>query len=362
MPTEVHSRPEPETATVSAPEPETATVSASLFIEEPSCTTTANLSSPVVPLPTDDTEPIVTSRLPPMPAADYGYLISLKVKSTSTNPISLQSTCKDMGLSSAGRRQSILERICAHQGFRIPDQYATGAVAVTRTANVPVLPASNRNRSRGSAPLTAQEKLKALCEKQRRGRHGKDWARTQLPSIKPNSTIQPGPVNPAHRVGDMPTPLEVYRRCYTREMLELQCEESNAFITFLKAQRGRSRPMFVPEGKPWPPKWVKDLRGTSKVWTPERCEQMNVIFLMLGVIKANDRNMRSLFGSDVFESTPWLKKVTTRREMELFIRTLHFEDSLPQNARDQDKFDEHYRPRNVWKVGKLLELFRVSCT
>ena len=67
-----------------------------------------------------------------------------------------------------------------------------------------------------------------------------------------------------------------------------------------------------------------------------------------------------MFGSDEFYREQWLKDLTTRVQLEAFLRQLHWEDSTDPLGKKYE-YSTNYRPNGVPKVGLLLEHFRQRC-
>ena len=80
----------------------------------------------------------------------------------------------------------------------------------------------------------------------------------------------------------------------------------------------------------------------------------------LGLNHKGKDDLSSIFGSGGFYQEEWLKQITTRIQLESFLRQLHFEDSTDPFGRKYE-YSTNYLPNFVPKIGLPLEHFRRRC-
>ena len=192
-----------------------------------------------------------------------------------------------------------------------------------------------------------------------KGKHKCKWERKQFPakptpftdntfnatSLKQHLSSFPDAV---------PSPGNCYGFYMTDEMWELGRTCTNMYPTTLRSQM--QPPPWHSAKKPWPPKW------TERPWTfsPQQFKNNTVALYMLGLKHKGKDDLRSMFGSHEFYQEEWLKELTTRIQLESFLRQLHWEDSTDPFG-SKYEYSTNYRPNGVAKVGLLLEHFRRRC-
>lgn len=143
-----------------------------------------------------------------------------------------------------------------------------------------------------------------------------------------------------------PEPWECYDFFFTEDMWKLGHHTFHAFPKYTAAQE--ARPPWTPKNQPWPPVWVqKPLDLTLELY-----KFMTVILYMMGLKRLGRNNLRSMFSNDELLQEQWLKRLTTRKRFEAFLRQLHFEDSGDPFGK---KFPHstNYRPNGVPKVTNM---------
>ena len=78
---------------------------------------------------------------------------------------------------------------------------------------------------------------------------------------------------------------------------------------------------------------------------------------LLGLKHKGKDNLRDMFSTDEFYQEKWLKEITTRIQLESFLRQLHYEDSTDPKGTRYD-YSVNYRPNGVPKCGLMMEHFR----
>ena len=152
----------------------------------------------------------------------------------------------------------------------------------------------------------------------------------------------------------MPNPGECYDFFMIEEMWRLGLECTNIYPRIIRSQM--QPPPWHRAKLPWPPVWTE----TPWTFTMQQFKANTAALYMLGVKHKGKDNLRSMFGSDEFYQEDWLKEITTRIQLESFLRQLHFEDSTDPFGKKYE-YSTNYRPNFVPKMGLMMEHYRRRC-
>lgn len=141
----------------------------------------------------------------------------------------------------------------------------------------------------------------------------------------------------------VPEPWECHNFFYTDEMWGLGHAAFHAYPKYVASQQ--VRPPWTAKNQPWPPVWVKKPMSINLVVY----KFFFMLLYLMGLKRLGRNSLRHMFSSDEFLQEIWLKKMTTNRKFEAFLRQLHFEDSGdPWGKKYPHSTD--YRPNGVPKV------------
>lgn len=149
----------------------------------------------------------------------------------------------------------------------------------------------------------------------------------------------------------MPSCGECYDFFHTNDMWELGLNCTNNYPRTIRSQM--QPPPWHRANQPWPPVW------TEHPWTfdMKQFKSNTAALYLLGLKHKGKDNLRDVFSTDPFYEEKWLKEITTRIQLEAFLRQLHYEDSTDPKGKRYD-YSVNFRPNGVPKCGLLLEHFR----
>ena len=207
--------------------------------------------------------------------------------------------------------------------------------------------------------LMEHHKCNNIVQETTKGKHACTWERkkfnaTPTPFTDERFNVESLTKHLPSFPDAVPEPGECYDFFVTDEMWKLGLGCTNNYPRTIRSQM--QPPPWHRANLPWPPKWTE----TPWQFTMKQFKANTVVLYELGLKHKGKDDLRSMFGSDDLYKEEWLKELTTRIQLESFLRQLHFEDSSDPFGVKYE-YSTNYRPNLVPKCGLLLEHFRRRC-